>query len=149
VLDRASGVNLKSKRGLSDAADPNPAPAITGLTPSTVAVGVNGFTLTVTGTNFVSLSKIEWNGDQIPTEYVSSSELQAQVSASVVETVYPVSINVFTSAPGGGTSNASPFTIVPLESPVPFIVSFYPNFVKAGSSGLPWQSTAHSSIPQA
>src|ERR1019366_8849430 len=28
------------------------------------------------------------------------------------------------------------FTVVPLESPVPFIVSLYPNFVQAGSSAF-------------
>ncbi|HMK22049.1 MAG TPA: hypothetical protein VK466_06920 [Terriglobales bacterium] len=53
------------RRQLATPHDSNPAPAITTLSPSAVAaggVGVTGFTLTVTGSNFVSLSNggVEW-----------------------------------------------------------------------------------------
>ena len=98
-----------------------------------MTAGVSGFTLTVTGTNFLSLSTIEWNGSQIPTEYISSSQLQAQVTASDVAMAGSVSITVLTPSPGGGTSTSLPFAIVPTSSPVPVVLGFDPSFVTAGS----------------
>ncbi len=115
----------------------NPIPAITTLSPSVVAAGVDGFTFTVTGTNFLSLSMIEWNEAQLPTEYLSSSQLQAQVSASDVANVGSASITVVTPSPGGGASSALPFTIVSSSpNPAPVILALYPNGVTAGSPGF-------------
>lgn len=128
--------NFKTKVQLSSSVVPNPAPAVTGLSPNAVAVGVNGFTLTVTGSNFVSLSTVEWNGNQRPTEFLSSSQLQAQISASDVATAGSASVSVVTPSPGGGTSTPLPFSVVPGSNPVPSIVSLYPDFVAAGSSGF-------------
>lgn len=137
VANSGSKRNLKIKGQLSDSSDPNPAPVLTALNPSAVVAGVNGFTLTVTGNNFLSFSTIEWNGSQLPTEYVSSNELQAQVSAADVSTVDSVSVNVVTPSPGGGSSTALPFTIVSSSpNPAPVILSLYPDFVPAGSSGF-------------
>jgi hypothetical protein len=98
---------------------------------------VNGFTLTVTGTNLISLSTIEWNGTELPTEYVSSSQLQAQVSASDVATAGSVSVDVVTPGPGGGTSTVLFFTVISGSlNLVPSILSLYPDFVPAGSAGF-------------
>jgi hypothetical protein len=137
VANSGSKRNVKIKGQLFDSADPNPAPVLTALNPSAVAAGVNGFTLTVIGSNFLSFSTIEWNGSQLPTEYVSSNALQAQVSAADVSTVDSVSVNVITPSPGGGSSTALPFTIVSSSpNPAPVILSLYPDFVSAGSSGF-------------
>ncbi|MGA9413719.1 MAG: IPT/TIG domain-containing protein [Terriglobales bacterium] len=116
--------------------DSNPAPTITTLSPSAVAAGINGFTLTVTGSNFVSLSTIEWNGSRLPTEYVSSTQLQAQVSAYDVSTAGSASVSVVTPSPGGGSSSTLPFTIVDALNSVPYITSLDPNSAPAGSSGF-------------
>ncbi len=127
----------KDRKHLFSSQDSNPAPAITTLSPSTVAAGINNFTLTVTGSNFVSFSTVEWNGSQRQTEYVSSTVLQAQISASDVATAGSASVNVVTPSPGGGNSNALPFTIVSeTVTPAPIIVSLYPNYVTAGSPGF-------------
>jgi hypothetical protein len=137
VARDGSKSNWKTKRESSNSVVPNPAPVVTALNPSTVATGVNDFTLTVTGSNFVSLSTIEWNGSQLPTELVSSSELQAQVSASDVAAAGSVSVNVVTPSPGGGSSSVLPFTIVSESSnPAPVIVSLYPDYAAAGSAGF-------------
>jgi hypothetical protein len=117
--------------------DSSPAPGITTIAPSTVMAGVNDFVLTVTGTNFVSLSKIEWNGSPLPTEYLSDTQLQAKVSAADVTSVGSVSVNVVTPSPGGGTSNALPFTIAASSpNPAPVILSLFPDYAAAGSSGF-------------
>jgi hypothetical protein len=128
--------NLAKKAYLSHSVIPNPAPSITALSPSAVTVGVNGLTLTVIGSNFVSLSTIEWNGSQRSTEFVSSSELQAQIGASDVASPGSVSVSVVTPGPGGGTSSALPFTVVAAANPVPSIVSLYPSAVAAGSGAF-------------
>lgn len=132
------------EKGLFSPLDSNPAPAITALSPTVVAAGeagLNGFTLTVTGTNFVSLSTVEWNGTQLPTEFVSSTELLAQVSFGDVQAAGSVSVDVVTPSPGGGSSNALTFTIVsqPSTTQYPSIISLYPNAVMAGSEGFTLQ----------
>jgi hypothetical protein len=92
-------------------AGPNPAPVIGGLSPGTVAAGSPAFTLTVTGSGFVSASVVLWNGSDRPTTVVSSTRLQAAISASDVALPGPASVTVFTPAPGGGASLARTFTV--------------------------------------
>ena len=116
---------------------PNPAPSITSLSPNTVAAGVNGLTLTVLGNNFLSLSTIKWNGTVRPTEFVSSTMLQAQIGPSDVAAAGSASVSVSTLAPGGGISETLPFTILPSPSNhAPILTSLYPNAVPAGSPGF-------------
>jgi trimeric autotransporter adhesin len=140
--------NLNRKQAASASVTPNPAPAIAALSPSSVALGAvdsNGFTLTVTGSNFVSLSTVEWNGASVPTEFVSTSELQAQITYYNVGTTGSISVNVATPSPGGGSSNTLPFTVTAAESNTPpLIVSLNPNSVIAGSSGFTLQVQADS-----
>jgi hypothetical protein len=129
------------RRQLANAHDSNPAPTITALSPGAVAageVGLNGFTLTVTGTNFVSPSTVEWNGSPRPTEFVSSTELQAQVDFADVQTAGSASVAVVTPSPGGGSSSTLTFTIVPQVGlpPIPSINALNPNSAVAGSGGL-------------
>ena len=114
----------------------NPGPAISALSPNTVSVGVNAFTLTVTGSNFVSLSTIEWNGSPRATELVSSSVLQAQITAADASTAGAVSVTVVTPSPGGGTSNSLTFTVVSQTPEVPSILSLLPDSMAAGSAGF-------------
>jgi len=120
--------------------DSNPAPAITALSPSSVEAGytgLNGITLTVTGSNFVSLSTVEWNGSPRQTELISSTEVQAQINFSDVQNAGTATVSVSTPSPGGGTSNALTFTIVDYSvPPIPSIIALNPNSAVAGSAGL-------------
>jgi trimeric autotransporter adhesin len=138
-----SNYSQKTQRQSVSPLDSNPAPTITALSPNAVALnatGLNGFTLTVTGANFVSLSKVEWNGSPRQTEFVSNTVLQAQIGFSDVQPAGSASITVVTPSPGGGTSNALSFNVVSQTVvPPPFIVSLYPNSVPAGSPGFTLQ----------
>lgn len=132
---------LKTRALTAEAQDTNPVPAIATLSPSSVTVGaagLNGFTLTVTGSNFVSLSTVEWNGSPRQTELVSSTTLQAQISLSDVQNAGTAAVSVMTPTPGGGTSNILGFSIVPSASlpPIPSINALNPNSAMAGSGGL-------------
>ena len=84
----------------------NPVPTLSGLTPASVGLGGPGFTLTVTGTNFVTTSVVRWNGADRATTYVSATQLRAVISATDVLMVGIGRVTVFNPAPGGGTSNS-------------------------------------------
>lgn len=132
---------IKPRRMLAGPQDSNPAPTIAALSPSSVLVdytGLTGFTLTVTGSNFVSLSTVEWNGSPRQTELVSSTEVQAQINFSDVQNAGTATVSVSTPSPGGGTSNALTFTIANSYSlpPIPSIIALNPNSAVAGSAGL-------------
>jgi len=89
----------------------NPVPTLISISPSSATHGGTAFTLTATGTNFVSTSSIEWNGTKLTTKFVSSTSLTATVSATDIATAGTASVTVFNPTPGGGTSGALTFTI--------------------------------------
>lgn len=54
------------------------------LIPASVAPGHSGFTLTVNGTGLGQSATVYWNGSPLTTTFVSSSQVQAQISAADV-----------------------------------------------------------------
>jgi hypothetical protein len=89
----------------------NPVPAISSISPSSATAGGPGFTLTVNGSNFVSGSKVHWNGSPRTTTFSSSTRLMASISAADIATAGTASVTVVNATPGGGTSNAKTFKI--------------------------------------
>ncbi len=90
----------------------NPVPNVTSITPSTVTAGSSAFTLTVNGSNFISGSKIKWNGVVRNTVYVSPTKLTTLIAATDIATVGSALISVFNVAPGGGDSSTATLSIV-------------------------------------
>jgi hypothetical protein len=64
------------------------------LTPSSIAPGESGFTLTVNGAGFTPTSVVNWNGSGRPTSFVSSTQLTVTVAASDVATPQTVQVTV-------------------------------------------------------
>ncbi len=91
----------------------NPVPTISSISPTSATAGGASFALTVNGTNFVSASKVRWNGVDHLTEFVSSTQLTAYVSSLDITSPGTANITVFNPTPGGGTSGQLPFTINP------------------------------------
>ena len=89
----------------------NPQPSATSVSPSSVQAGSNGFTLSVTGSRFVSNSVVQWNGSALNTTFVSPTSLSASVPASDVSAAGSAAVTVSTPAPGGGVSAGVAFTI--------------------------------------
>jgi YVTN family beta-propeller protein len=86
-------------------------PTIQVLFPSCAPAG-EPVQLTVVGQNFVASSVVRWNGsDQPTTSNGSINGLIAQISASDVAAAGTAAVTVFNPGPGGGSSNASTFTI--------------------------------------
>ena len=92
--------------GLPDLVGCNPVSGITGLTPDTAQGGDPGFTLTVTGLDFLPDSVVQWDRQERPTTFISETELQAEILTSDIN-LNPggfIPISVSTPAPGGGVS---------------------------------------------
>jgi len=91
---------------------PNPAPTLTSIFPTSTVAGTGQLTITATGINFMSSSTIDWNGSALATTYVSSSSLSAVVSSTYVASAGTSSITIVNPTPGGGTSGSQTFTTV-------------------------------------
>ncbi|MBA4192194.1 MAG: hypothetical protein C0467_29835, partial [Planctomycetaceae bacterium] len=100
--------------GLSYLATPTvtvqyPVPTVTSINPSSLNEG-SPATLTVVGTGFGIGSVVKWNGTNLVTTYVNRNTLTAALPVSLAESG-TASVTVFSPTPGGGTSNATNFTV--------------------------------------
>jgi hypothetical protein len=90
---------------------PVPPPAVTSLSPSYVTAGAPAFSLTVSGTSFVSGAKVRWNGADRTTTFVSATQLRASIPAADIAAAGTVPVTVLN--PDGGLSNAMNFEVRP------------------------------------
>jgi uncharacterized repeat protein (TIGR03803 family) len=84
-------------------------PTVISISPTSAIAGGAGFTLTVNGTNFVSGSTVNLNGNARATTFVSAAQLTAAILASDIATAGTFNVTVIN--PGGGTSHAVTFTV--------------------------------------
>ncbi len=98
---------------------PNPVPYLNQpVLPDSVAPGGPGFTLTVTGSAFVSGAHVNWNGSPRATTFVSATQLTATILASDIAHASTATITVTNPAPAGGLSNFQFLTVTsPISSP--------------------------------
>jgi hypothetical protein len=92
----------------------NPVPTLTSISPTNKPAGSAGFTLTLTGTNFISSSTVKWGSTSLVTTFGSGTSLTAAVPASLVSAAGTANVTVVNATPGGGTTAAQVFTINPL-----------------------------------
>ncbi|OYW72834.1 MAG: hypothetical protein B7Z37_23770 [Verrucomicrobia bacterium 12-59-8] len=90
----------------------NAAPTLTSISPTSVAAGAGNTLLTVTGTNFINGSVINFNGSALPTTFVSATSLTATIPSASLATPGTPPVTVTTAAPGGGTTSSLTFTIL-------------------------------------
>jgi uncharacterized protein (DUF1800 family) len=82
----------------------NPVPAMSAVTPNGFSEGVT--TVTVSGSQFVYGAQISWNGAFVPTTYVSSTQVVAQIAAQTPGN-YPLTVT----NPNPGSASAPPITL--------------------------------------
>ena len=111
----------------------SPVPTITSISPTSVNAGTSEITLTINGTNFITLSVVKWNNIDRTTTYVSPTQLTATIPASDLTTATTRSVTVSNPAPGGGASNSATFTINNLS---PLIENITPTSATVGSNQL-------------
>ena len=96
----------------------NPVPVNNMISPATARKGDAPFTLTVNGAGFIANSTVLWGGSPLVTQYVSATQLTAQVPAANIAAAGTATITVQTPAPGGGTSNSLQFEVDSAEAGV-------------------------------
>jgi hypothetical protein len=110
---------------------PVPTPAISAITPSTIPAGSSGAVqITITGSGFIATSVAQINGTILATTYVSATELQASIPASLIVAGMQLGIVV---SNGNSSSANSPASLVSVLNPAPGLVSLTPTGVIAGS----------------
>ena len=112
---------------------PDPTPTVSALDPTAVVAGGPGFTLSVSGSQFISGASgavVEWNGADLVTTRDSARGLTAAVPASMIAAAGTVTIAVRNgTAASAPLSNAVSFTI--RDAP-PQVTSVAPGTVWAG-----------------
>ncbi len=90
--------------------------------------------LTVNGNNFGATSVIEVNGAALTTSFVSGTQLQATLPASLLAEEGSLSVTVFTPGSLGGTSNSVPFSVTdaPLSPSGQFVFGTEGQTITAG-----------------
>lgn len=106
-------------------------PQITSLSPTGAFTGSSGFTLTVTGSNFVSQSTVAVNGNNHSTTFINSTTLQASIFAADLTTSGTLEIVVVNPPPNGGSSNSFPLSV---KNQTPSLTSLSPASANAGSA---------------
>jgi hypothetical protein len=89
----------------------NPVPTISAISPASAFAGSQPLTMTVTGSNFISSSVVNWKGVSRTTTYISSSQLSAAITGDDLAAAGTAAVTVFNPTPGGGTSGSLSFTI--------------------------------------
>ncbi len=114
-------------------------PTLTSISPSTVAAGSQGFTLTATGTNFVSGTQILWNGVALSTKVVSNTQLSTVVTAEQISSAGTITVRVI--KPDTTTSGSMTLTITGSSSQTFSLTSIDPYTVAAGSTDFTLTAT--------
>ena len=100
-----------------------PAPTLISINPSSKIAGSPGFIMNLTGTGFLSISVVWWNGtiqcggSPIITTYINSTHLKAEIPTSCITTMGMAMVLVYNTPPNGGPSNSLTFTITSGSSP--------------------------------
>jgi len=113
---------------------PGTAPILTSISPASVTVGSGGFTLTLSGSNFLPTSKVLWNGSARPVKFDSSSQLEATISAQDV--LWLGNNNVVVSNPKAGRSSPATMGVY-----LPLLTN---DLVYDATRGLLWASVPSS-----
>ncbi len=108
------------------------APTAVSIDPSSVTGGSAAFILTVQGSGFAPGAAVELGGMALATTFVSSTELEAQVSPALVATAAQLNVAVVNPGPPPQTSNAETLGVVS----TPVINSLEPAAVVAGSGAV-------------
>ncbi len=125
----------------------SPVPQISGTSPTAVVAGSGSFTLTVNGSNFVSLSVLNLGNVPLQTAVISPTLLQATIPAASVSSsgmLQLTVVNPTSPSPGGGGSNVYAFSV---NNPVPSLTSISPTNAVAGGTSATVTVTGSGFVP--
>jgi hypothetical protein len=91
----------------------NPVPVLSSISPGSVTAGAPSFTLTLTGSSFVSTATVLINGVATqPNSYPSTNTASVLIPASAVSAVGTVQVAISNPAPGGGSSASQTLNVI-------------------------------------
>ncbi len=114
----------------------NPAPVLTSIDPHSSPAGTPGLTINLTGNNFVSLSRVCWDGTSHTATYLSPTTLWYDIPTSDLVLPGIHNISVFTPEPLGGMSANLTFTVTGPANLVPTLDNITPETAYAGDPGF-------------
>ncbi len=138
-----NGFTLAATSPAVSVANISPTPTITALSPSQVAAGSAAFTLTVTGTGYVTGATVQVGGSSRATTFVSATQLIATVLAADVAAQGSVAVQVVNpSACTGGNcaSNGATLSVIP-PPPAPTLTSISPASMTSGGPAFTLTAT--------
>lgn len=106
-------------------------PTVSTFLPASASAGGPGFTLTVNGSGFLQGSQVSFNLNNVPTTFVSATQLTASIPASAI--AIAGNPYVIVTNPGGLVSVLTTFTV---NNPLPTGGSVTPPSLPAGSAAL-------------
>ena len=95
----------------------NAVPVVSSLSATAAQVGSGDVLLTVTGSHFTASSVVLFEATEIPARHIDDTRIEVTIPANLIGTAGTYKIRVISPAPGGGSSQSIPFTVVP-SSPV-------------------------------
>ncbi len=107
-------------------------PTITSISPSSIPMGSAATTNIVNGSNFHSLSSVEWASSPIPTTFINPNQLTAEVSASLLTAHGQRNVFVRNGTSSTLTSNTLQVSVL---TPAPSLSVSLPGSLIAGSPG--------------
>jgi sugar lactone lactonase YvrE len=114
----------------------NPVAVLASMTPTSAMTGSSALTVTISGSNFLSGSQVEWNGTALSTTFVNATTLTAQIPGSDLTgstTTTTAAITVVNPTPGGGVSNSLSFSVLAPSS--------YYRKIDLAVNSIVWDST--------
>ena len=116
---------------------PAPVPTLSSLSRASAGASDSTLQLTVSGSGFAPVSVVRWGAVELPTVYAGATTLVATLGVEQLGADAVVPVDVFTPAPGGGTSAGLDFRVTPtvLELYLPTN-----DLVYHSASGLIWAS---------
>jgi hypothetical protein len=105
-------------------------PQLSSVSPPSATAGGIGFTLTLTGSGFLPSSRVLWNGSDLTTTFVSTTQLKAAIPSSGIATAGTGNIDVRN---GMVASNVLTLSI---NNPVPGLSSLNPHSVGVGGTSF-------------
>ena len=107
-------------------------PAISSLSPASAQTGGGWTRLVVNGSNFAPGAIVQWNGVGLGTSFLSDTQVAAGIPPENLAAVSKAEITVVNPPPGGGTSNAAPFTVFAGPLPAQPYLYYLPHVVTGG-----------------
>jgi hypothetical protein len=90
---------------------PNPAPSVSAASPGNVTAPAGNTWVTITGSNFVPGSIVQWNGSSRTTVFVNSGQLRVAIPAVDLAAPQTATLQVVNPTPGGGPSTMINFQV--------------------------------------